>query len=63
MLDQRSTVAQTETVVPSVMGEPSSDSVSDVTAIKHIKRLRVQDIIGYFPYTFKIYEFLGGKNV
>ena len=32
LLDQTSTVAQSETVLPTVISERSSDSVSDVTA-------------------------------
>ena len=36
LLGQTSTTAQSETVLPTVINERSSDSVSDVTAYKHI---------------------------
>ena len=41
LLDQTSTIAPTETVSPTVVSGPSSDSVSDGTAMNHASKLSV----------------------
>ena len=41
ILDQTSTIAPTETVSPTLVSGPSSDSVSDGTAMNHASKLSV----------------------
>ena len=56
LLDQTSTIAPTETVSPTLVSGPSSDSVSDGTAMNDASKLSVLKIhikILYVPAVLK----------